>query len=53
MKLLFDRLDRLIALTEEKCASELARQTAEHQVKEFQKQLEQVATEIFEHMKVN
>ncbi|CAJ0919902.1 unnamed protein product, partial [Mesorhabditis belari] len=36
--------DRLIQLTGEKCATELSRQTAEHQVKELQKQLEQTSS---------
>ncbi|WKX93138.1 hypothetical protein Q1695_010851 [Nippostrongylus brasiliensis] len=37
---LIETEDRLVALTEEKLQSELARQTAEHQVKELMKQID-------------
>ncbi|ETN71294.1 hypothetical protein NECAME_14284 [Necator americanus] len=39
---LIETEDRLVALTEEKLQSELARQTAEHQVKELMKKLEEI-----------
>ncbi|CAJ0577800.1 unnamed protein product, partial [Mesorhabditis spiculigera] len=36
--------DRLIKLTEEKCAGELARQTAEHQARELERRLEGIGS---------